>query len=308
MSNPNSFGPNLLRFWGVRGSIPTPGPETVRYGGNTSCIEIRADGELIVLDAGSGLRKLGLALQAEFGDRTLAITMLISHTHWDHIQGFPFFGPLYRERNSVHILGFEGARSRLSSAFTAQMESPFFPVAMTSLPSNITIEELRDLDCSVGPIQVVACYANHPGVAVGYRLNTSTASIVYLPDNETIRPGCKPHDGPPGLGQEDPADTRQRQLDFLRDADIAILDAQYNEEEYEAHQGWGHGCVNDVVQLAIEAGVKRLFLFHHDPAHDDAFIEATVARARQQAREAGSEIVIEAAQEGAEVGLGQPGK
>ncbi len=297
------LGPNRLRFWGVRGSIPTPGAETVHYGGNTSCIEVRADGELIVLDAGSGLRKLGLALRSEFGDRPLSITMLISHTHWDHIQGFPFFGPLYSERNSVHILGFEGARSRLASAFTAQMESPFFPVAMTSLPSNITIDELHELQCAIGGIEVNVCYANHPGVAVGYRLHTSGASVVYLPDNETIRPGGKPHDGPPGLDQEDPADTRQRQLEFLRGADMAVLDSQYNEAEYAAHQGWGHGCVNDVVQLAIEAEVRRLFLFHHDPSHDDEFVTAMVERARQQASEAGSPIQIEAAREGAEIAL-----
>lgn len=303
MADTQSSRGNRFRFWGVRGSLPTPGPETVRYGGNTSCIEVRADGELILLDAGSGLRKLGLALQAEFNGQPLSITLLISHTHWDHIQGFPFFGPAYVQRNSVRILGFEGARSRLASAFSAQMESPFFPVSMTALPSNITIDELQELEFKVGPVQVEACYANHPGVAVGYRLETSTGSLVYLPDNESIRPDSKPHDGTPGLHDELPEEARKRQLAFLRDATVAILDSQYDDAEYPAHRGWGHGCLTDVVKLAIEARVKQLILFHHDPAHDDAFIDGMLARARQIAKESGSTIEIDAAREGAEIEL-----
>src|SRR5262245_39686438 len=132
-----------LRFWGVRGSIPTPGPSTVHYGGNTSCVELRVDGQIIILDAGTGIRALGLALAEEFQDRPIDLTLLVSHTHWDHIQGFPFFPVAYDPKNTIRVLAFEGARKSLEATLSSQMESSYFPISMREMPGNITIEELK---------------------------------------------------------------------------------------------------------------------------------------------------------------------
>src|SRR3954471_24633623 len=173
-----------LKLWGVRGSIPVPGPSTVRYGGNTSCIEVRADGEIIILDAGSGIRELGLALEREFGERQIRLTLLITHTHWDHIQGLPFFLPAYNRKNQIRVLGYEGARAGLATILAGQMETPFFPVSLKDLPSNIAIEELKEMEFSIGKVTVHSKFANHPGICAGYRLNTSGGDIAFLPDNE----------------------------------------------------------------------------------------------------------------------------
>lgn len=294
----------LVRFWGVRGSIPTPGPDTVEYGGNTACIEVRADGELIVLDAGTGIRLLGLALGKEFQDRPIVLTLLISHTHWDHIQGFPFFAPAYDPKNHLRIIGFDGARVGLASTLSGQMESPYFPVQMDKMPSNLAVEELDKMRFNVGKVEVVACAANHPGSAVGYRLNTSGGSVVYVPDNETIRNGGETHGGLPGSEPISAAETRRRFVDFIRGADVLIIDAQYDEEEFQAHRGWGHGCVTDVVDLALEAGVHRLFLFHHDPMHDDDGVAHLVDVARHRVADRGSKMIVAAAREGAELVVG----
>lgn len=162
-----------IKLWGVRGSIPTPGASTVRYGGNTTCVEIRTDGEIIVLDAGSGIRLLGMELEKEFGDRPIRLTLLITHTHWDHIQGLPFFQPVYNSKNQIRVLGYEGARAGLAAIIAGQMETPFFPVSMRDLPSNIAIEELKEMEFSIGKVRVRAKFANHPGICAGYRLFTS---------------------------------------------------------------------------------------------------------------------------------------
>src|SRR5262245_39387850 len=179
--------PPRLKFWGVRGSIPTPGPATVWYGGNTSCIEVRADGEIIILDAGSGIRRLGLALAQEFDKQPINLTLLITHTHWDHIQGFPFFIPAYNPQNKIRIIGYEGARSGLEGILSSQMESPYFPVSMAQMPSHLAIQELKDFKFNLGKVSVEAKFLNHPGICVGYRLNTSAGSIAYLPDNEPFQ-------------------------------------------------------------------------------------------------------------------------
>jgi phosphoribosyl 1,2-cyclic phosphodiesterase/CheY-like chemotaxis protein len=288
-----------VKFWGVRGSIPTPGPQTVYYGGNTSCIEVRADGELIILDAGSGIRPLGASLHREYNDKPIHLSLLISHTHWDHIQGFPFFMPAYSPQNQVRILAFEGARKGLEATLASQMESPYFPISMQQMPGNLYLQELKDMDFSVGKVSVKASFMNHPGICVGFRLETSGGSIAYLPDNELfrrLRTGG-PEDSTFAERQD------QKLIEFVRDVDIAIMDSQYDAQEYSDHVGWGHSCVDDTVDVAMQAGVRHLFLFHHDPDHDDAHVSRMLAGARQQAAVAGSKIVIDAAREGLEVVL-----
>lgn len=292
--------PCRVKFWGVRGSIPSPGPATVYYGGNTSCIELRADGELIVLDAGTGIRPLGLALAEEFKDTPLNLTLLITHAHWDHIQGFPFFLPAYKAENKVRILGYEGARLGLASTLAGQMESPYFPIALKQMPGNIVIEELKELHFSIGPIRVEAAMMNHPGVAVGYRIHTSAGTIAYLPDHEPFS-----HVDPAISLPSKTADAMNELLiAFVRDVDLLIIDSQYDNLEYASHVGWGHGCLDDVVALAAEARVKRLFLFHHDPNHDDDRVTAMLAHARELAGKYGCHVEVDAAREGLEVVLG----
>jgi phosphoribosyl 1,2-cyclic phosphodiesterase len=268
-----------LKFWGVRGSIPTPGAATARYGGNTSSIEIRVGREIILLDAGTGLRPLGRALLKEFNNQPLKLTLLLTHTHWDHIQGLPFFGPIYNSRCRLKILGCEGARKGLASILTGQMESTYFPVSFDKLPSNIEIQELQKYDFKVGSIRVKAMRANHPGVCVGYKLFTPHGTIAYFPDNES-------RIGGPDL----------ELIAFLRGVDVLILDSQYDTTEYKHHAGWGHGCVDDSVELALRAGVKRFFLFHHEPDHSDKQMDALLKHARKLA--AKSKLKVDAAREG----------
>ena len=269
-----------VKFWGVRGSIPTPGPATVRYGGNTSCVEVRSGDDIIILDAGSGLRALGRALLAEFKNQPLRLTLLLTHTHWDHIQGLPFFAPIYDPRCHLRILGGEGARKGLVNALTGQMESTYFPVPFAKLPSNIEIEELKDFNINIGSVCVRAQRANHPGLCVGYRLLSPGGLVAFFPDAE------------PRQGGED-----RKMIEFLRDVDVLILDSQYDSAEYKKHIGWGHGCVDDSVALASMAGVKRLYLFHHDPDHDDKKIDGLVRHARRLVAGRRAKLKVEAARE-----------
>jgi phosphoribosyl 1,2-cyclic phosphodiesterase/CheY-like chemotaxis protein len=303
-------GPALqptVRFWGVRGSIPTPGPATNFYGGNTTCVEVRADGEIMVFDAGSGIRALGLHLNKEFKGRPLNLTLLLTHMHWDHIQGFPFFMPAYNPQNHLRILGYEGATQGLAETLSGQMESPYFPIGLEEVPANIQIEELKDMAFSIGRVRVKSYFVNHPGICVGYRLETSAGSIVFIPDIEPFHRLRSHPDQEDSHHQENVEYARhedRRLADFVEGADILIMDSQYDSTEYQSHLGWGHACVDDVVNLAVLARVKRLFLFHHDPSHDDETISRLVAHAREIVTQQGGETLVEAAREGAEVTLG----
>jgi phosphoribosyl 1,2-cyclic phosphodiesterase len=276
-----------VKFWGVRGSIPTPGPKTVRYGGNTSCVEIRSGNQIIILDAGTGLRALGRALLAEFKTQPLNLTLLLTHTHWDHIQGLPFFGPIYDSRCRLRILGCEGARKGLVNVLTGQMESTYFPVPFDKLPSNIEVEELKKFDFKIGSVRVRAQRAHHPGVCVGYRLSTPRGSVAYFPDSE------------PQPGGED-----REMVQFLNGTDVLILDSQYDAVEYKRHAGWGHGCVDDSVALALAANVKQLCLFHHDPERSDKQVDGLLRHARQLVTRQRAKLKVNAAREGMVIQLG----
>ena len=265
----------------MRGSIATPGSATVRYGGNTSCIEVRHGSQIIILDAGTGLRQLGKALLEEFKDRPLNLTLLLSHTHWDHIQGLPFFAPIYEKRCHLRILGCEGARTGLVAALTGQMESTYFPVPFSQLPSNIEIEEFTDYDFAIGPVTVRAHRSNHPGVCVGYRLTTPDGRIVFFPDMEPRAGG-----------------TDRELIDYIQATDLLVLDSQYSLAEYKNHVGWGHGCVDNSVALALQARAKRLFLFHHDPDHADKKLDQFVRHARQLVARQKIRLKVDAAREG----------
>jgi phosphoribosyl 1,2-cyclic phosphodiesterase len=294
-----------LRIWGVRGSIPTPGPSTVYYGGNTSCVELRVDGQLMILDAGTGIRGLGLSLAQEFKDRPIELTLLITHTHWDHIQGFPFFPVAYNPRNTIRVLAFEGTRKSLEATLSSQMESPYFPISMQEMPGNITIDELKDKTFAVGSVRVEATFTNHPGICACYKIISSAGTVVYMPDNELLKrfrattTGGAERAEAEAFGRE-----RDRKLcEFIRGADIVLMDSQYDCDEYPRYVGWGHSCVDDSVALAVEAGVKHFFLFHHDPSHNDDKITKMVEDARALAKRLGGNLKIDAAREGLEIVL-----
>jgi phosphoribosyl 1,2-cyclic phosphodiesterase len=215
--------------------------------------------------------------------------MLLTHTHWDHIQGLPFFGPIYNSRCRLRILGCEGTRKGLVNALTGQMESTYFPVPFNKLPSNIEIEELKNFNFNIGPVCVRAMRANHPGLCVGYRLFSAGSRVAFFPDTE------------PRTGGKD-----REMIEFLRDVDLLILDSQYDAGEYQEHLGWGHGCVDDSVALALQAGVKQLSLFHHDPDHDDKQIDKMIQHARRLVAKQKGKLKVDAAREGMTIEL--PGK
>lgn len=297
-----------LKFWGVRGSIPVPGSATVGYGGNTSCIEVRADGEIIILDAGSGMRALGISLEEEFKARPIKLTVLISHTHWDHIQGLPFFLPAYNSKNSLRVLGYEGASAGLRTILRSQMETSVFPVSLQDMPSALLIEELKEMDFSIGRVRVQAHFVNHPGICVGYRLFTSNGSIAYLPDNEPYEvlkvALAEREKSDPEEARVYAVAARNKLVKFLQGVDILIIDSQYTDDEYLQKVGWGHGSLSSVVSLALDAGVRKLFLFHHDPNRDDKAVDGMVEAARMLVLESGKPVEVDAAREGSEVWLG----
>lgn len=249
---------DFVRFWGVRGSIPAPGPETQQVGGNTSCVEVQLAGQRLILDGGSGLRQLG----AKQGGVPMTATMLFSHLHWDHIQGLPFFAPLYHPDSSLVLRGAAGLRRALAK----QMSGPTFPVGMEIFNAALEISPLSaGARFFVGRVQVETCALNHPGGAIGYRLSAGGRSVVYASDNEH-----------PADGQLDPA-----LLELCLGADVLIYDAQYLPEEYESKRGWGHSTYAEGARLARAAGVGQLLLTHHDPARSDEGVRELESRARE---------------------------
>ena len=279
-------GPRV-RFWGVRGSIPTPGFETARYGGNTSCVTVEPDPapeggptELFVLDAGSGLRVLGLDLLKQ---KRLPVRahVLLTHTHWDHIQGFPFFAPAFIPGNELTVYGAAGSEEDLQATLAGQMLHRYFPVSLEQLGATIRFADAQPGVLEVGPARVTVAPLNHPGKTVGYRLELDGCSVAYVTD-------CEPLGSPPDL-QIDPG-----VLALARDADVLIHDAQYTDAEYPSKVGWGHSPVSFVVNVAKEARAKKLVLFHHDPLRADDQLDSLLAQARECAAGSGVEVVAAA--------------
>jgi phosphoribosyl 1,2-cyclic phosphodiesterase len=273
-----------VRFWGVRGSIPSPLTDQMRYGGNTSCVEVRHNEQLLIFDAGSGLRLLGQNLQSRTSTKPIEGTLLLSHAHWDHIQGLPFFTPAYSENNRFRIFSGPGKSTGLQQALRNQMSPPYFPVGFDKLRGLAPMEELHHGSQSLGDFTIRTTELNHPGGCTGFRVETSDGSLGFLPDHE---PWAK--DAPDGQAHH------ASLIEFVRGVDVLILDAQYTAGEFHQKIGWGHGCLPDSVQLAIEAGVRRLILFHHDPSRTDNQVDDMVVEARRLA--AASDTLIMAASE-----------
>ena len=279
-----------VRFWGTRGSIPTPGHRTAVYGGNTSCVEIRTqDGTNLVLDCGTGIRMLGLDMLRRPGP--YRIHLLIGHTHWDHIQGFPFFSPAFLSGSELNIYGSVTFQRNLEESLSGQMQYSYFPVKLQELATRIHYTELEEGFFRIGEILVETQYLNHTAPTIAYRISADGATVAYVTDHE-------PFWHTPGRTSHHPGD--QRHIDFLRGADLVIHDAQYTSEEYTSKLGWGHSPTDYVTDVAIEADVTRLALFHHDPAHDDDTIKRMEDAQRIRAQNARSSLDVFAAAENME--------
>lgn len=263
----------LVRFWGTRGSIPTPGHGTTRFGGNTSCVEVRSgDGNIFVFDCGSGIREFGLALLAE-AVTAPRIHVLIGHTHWDHIQGFPFFTPVFLPGTEINIYAPLGFQRTLEDAMSGQMQYSYFPVRLGDLASRIHYTELDEGMFRIGDCLVETQYLNHTAPTIGYRLSEGPTSVAYITDHE---PFWRTTRG----GFEHPGD--QRHVEFVRGVDLLIHDAQYSEEEYATKIGWGHSPLGYAGAVAAAAGAGKLALFHHDPTHDDEWVERAASQLQAQ--------------------------
>jgi CheY-like chemotaxis protein/phosphoribosyl 1,2-cyclic phosphodiesterase len=284
-----------VRFWGTRGSLARPGPTTLRYGGNTSCVEVRTpDGTLIVLDCGTGAYGLGLALTAS-GQRPLRGQLLITHTHWDHIQGFPFFAPLFAGDNEWDIYAPGGLGQQLEAALAGQMQYTYFPVTLAQCGATIRFHDLTEGSFEIGKTRVVAQYLNHPALTLGYRLEANGVVLAYAVDHE---PHGRDPAGPVARGIGGPPVHRedQRHVAWLAEADLIIHDAQYTIAEYPQRTNWGHTPAEWAVDYAVAAGAKRLALFHHDPQRDDAALDELAEICRRRA--APSSLEVFAAVEG----------
>ena len=274
-----------VKFWGVRGSTPTPERRNDRYGGNTSCVEVRLEnGTLLVFDCGSGFRALGNSLVREFGNRPIHGHIFLTHFHWDHIQGVPFFAPFYNERNIFAVHSVERTEKELRGIIEGQLTSPYFPVDATQMKSTRALFDIGYGSININGALITAAPLNHPQGCAGFRVDADGATFVYATDNE---PGSAPHD--------------RALRDLALGVDLFVYDAQYTPEQLQREKrGWGHSSWLEGTRIARECGVKHLALFHHDPDHDDGFVDGLIRRAQQ----AFDDVV--GAAEGTEILLPQP--
>jgi phosphoribosyl 1,2-cyclic phosphodiesterase len=258
-----------VKFWGVRGSVPVPDRGMMRYGGNTSCVEVTlADGTEIILDAGTGIRGLSAARSGQIRSAQI----LLTHLHLDHIQGLLFFAPLFDARSRVEVYGPLQVGPDLQVRLAHYLSEPLSPVEIRELPATVSFTACPDREWQLGPARIRAATVHHRGVTMGYRITEGDAVLTYIPDHE------------PGLGGNLNADKAEwvSGLSLAEDASLLIHDCQYSDEEYHAHVGWGHSGLPDALAFASRAGAELVALFHHDPFHDDALLDGLEAQAKKQ--------------------------
>lgn len=285
-----------VRFWGVRGSIPTPGRDTVRYGGNTACVQVLPeDGTTLIVDAGTGIRKLGkLLMEGGSGRGRGDVHLLISHTHWDHIQGLPFFAPSYREGNRITVYARERNDSHLRLVLSSATRDPYFPVTFEAVQADVSFRELREGDTfSVGACQVQCCRLNHPFVALAYRVEEAGRAVAYVSDTAPFSDILLEEDfvpAPPAPGasltrteMERLQEMERALVDLCRGCSLVIYDTMFTLDEYRQRPHWGHSAPEHAVEILRRAGVGRLALYHHAPARSDAEVDSLVRRIQQAA-------------------------
>jgi phosphoribosyl 1,2-cyclic phosphodiesterase len=275
--------------WGTRGSIPSPGATTVRYGGNTSCLEVRLPGgRRYVFDAGTGIRGLGRRLAEEEGPITADV--FLTHFHWDHIQGMPFFAPLHDPRTRLRIHAAQQGEMGVRELFTAQMSPTFFPVPFEALGATLEFVQHDGRVWVDEGVEVAAMRVRHPANTFAYRLRYGGLKVAYVPDNELI-------------GGDHPAEPGwyPRFVEFLSGADVLFHDAMYTEEEYPSREGWGHSTFAQAARLAEEAGVRSLYFFHHAPERGDAELDRLLEAEREASRRRGGTVELHIAEEGATI-------
>ncbi len=261
--------------WGSRGSIPVSGREYLKYGGNTTCLEVRTkNDEVIIIDAGSGIRKLGRKLLEENRTR---FSLILTHAHWDHIIGCPYFRPLYSEETHVSVYGCPFAQNSIKAMLAKSMGPPSFPVNFEDLKATMEYNCSCSDAFTIDSVTITPIHLSHPNQGIGYKLTEDDKTFVFLTDNELA------YKHPGGLDLQD-------YLEFSRDADLLIHDAEYTREEYAMTRTWGHSVYNDVLQMALDAGVKQLGLFHHNQDRDDDAVDAIVEDCRRIIRESGAAL------------------
>ncbi len=277
-----------IEFWGVRGSLPAPGPDTSQFGGNTPCVEVRngPSEPLVILDGGTGIRKLGMDILSK--PDINEIHVFFSHTHWDHIQGLPFFAPLFNPKYTIGLYGPVHYSKNLEETLSLQMEYTYFPVRVAELASNLKFHDISEQEISIGSgITVKTKYVNHPVICLSYRITCNGKSFVYLTDHEPYRNLFADGDE---IDREEGRLVAQEQsralIDFVAGADLLCIDAQYTPEEYATKIGWGHSSLDDAYKLAQDANVGEIVLFHHDPDRVDADLQKMLTELQDRAWEA----------------------
>jgi len=294
-----------LKFWGVRGSIPTPGKSTVKYGGNTPSLELRLDnGELIILDAGTGIRNLGDHLIAN--GESIRTYILITHPHWDHIQGFPFFKPAFVSGNEITVIGTDREEIDLQHIIADQMKKIYFPIQLNELKAKLHFRSVTEELFNIFDARVRTLYVNHPGFTVGYRIDYRGKSLVYISDNEPFdkESATRMTNFEPIVLKkfiEQHGDPNQRIVDFIHGADVLIHDATYTPEEYVDKVGWGHSHYLFTLKLANDAKVKHCVLFHHEPNRTDENIDKILEKCRHEIKQKQFTFQCTAAYEGLEI-------
>ncbi len=294
----------IVRIWGTRGSYPVARADVLRYGGNTTCVEVRAGDRCIVLDAGTGLRNLGDSLAGDPGGPQ-SFDLLITHTHWDHIIGFPFFAPIYHPGSRLEIYGLLRTQSSLRATIANALSDPLLPMSLEDLRAELHFHEIHEGLCfSLGPVRVSTARANHPYRALAYRLETDDAALVFVPDTgpfHTVLFGDERIEwtGEPTASSHDDlrelAEMRERIVELARGADWLLYDSQFTDEQYARFPHWGHSTAGQAREIAEAAGVRELLLFHHDPHRSDEDIDRIVAEQRALAAPG---LVVDAAHEG----------
>ncbi|MES1208738.1 MAG: MBL fold metallo-hydrolase [Pseudomonadota bacterium] len=313
----HAFHSMRVRFWGVRGSLPVPGSKTERYGGNTSCVEIRsAAGTRIIIDAGTGIRRLGKELmREEFESGQGSAHLLISHTHWDHIQGLPFFSPLYKKGNHLYVYARRRDDVHLRAVFASQTDDPYFPTSIEEAKAGISFRELADsAKFEIAEVDVTCARLNHPYIATAYRLSVDGAAVTYVSDTAPFSDILFENEyvpQPPARPSTLPEADRVR-LQAMRDgvvrlcegADLVIYDTMFTADDYLRIPHYGHSRPSDALDVCREAGARRLALFHHAPERSDAEVDSILEATRGEARAAAIKLDISAAYEGLDIELG----